>query len=105
MFNLTVTDRDGEQTTLEAEEGQSVMTILRDAGLPIEAVCGGCCSCATCHVFVADDWIAKCAPRSQQETDLLDSLEHFDATRSRLSCQITFTARLDGLAVRLAPEE
>lgn len=105
MLNLKVTDRDGTETIIEASAGQSVMEVMRDEGLPVEAVCGGCCSCATCHIFVATDWLPRVHPRSSQETDLLDSLEHFDQVSSRLSCQIKMSAELDGLTVRLAPEE
>jgi len=103
MPSIIATDREGVEHRIEATVGWSVMEILREAGLPIEAACGGCCSCATCHVYVDPAWLAKLAPPAKDETMMLD--EAFQVRdESRLSCQIPFTAELDGLRVTLAPE-
>ncbi|MCA3254575.1 MAG: 2Fe-2S iron-sulfur cluster binding domain-containing protein, partial [Alphaproteobacteria bacterium] len=68
------------------------------------ALCGGCCSCATCHVLVDDAWTAAAGGPNADENDLLDSSDHRGPT-SRLSCQIQMTAALDGLRVTIAPED
>jgi 2Fe-2S ferredoxin len=105
MPRLTVTDRSGEARDLDGEVGLSVMEIIRDGGFDeLLALCGGSCSCATCHVIVADEWMSKVGTVSADEDDLLDSSDNRTAN-SRLSCQIAFTAALDGLAVRIAPED
>ncbi|MFX8063452.1 2Fe-2S iron-sulfur cluster-binding protein, partial [Acinetobacter baumannii] len=84
------------------DAGLSVMEVIRDAGIDeILALCGGCCSCATCHVHVDPDFAAKLPKMSEDENDLLDSSADRDAT-SRLSCQIELTDALDGLKVRIA---
>ena len=98
-------DRDGTLSELQAEDGDTVMETLRDSGLPIEAMCGGCCSCATCHVYVDPDWIATVGPRGDAENELLQLSDHLDADRSRLGCQIKLAERHSGLIVTLAPEE
>ena len=90
---------------LEGEVGLSVMEIARDAGVDeILALCGGCCSCATCHVHVDPAFADRLPPISEDENDLLDSSSDRTAT-SRLSCQIQFTSALDGLRVTIAPED
>ena len=105
MPKLIVVTREGEERELEAEVGLSVMEIARDGGLDeILALCGGCCSCATCHVHVDADWFAQLPPMSEDENDLLDSSSDRTDT-SRLSCQIQFTASLDGLKVTVAAED
>jgi len=102
---LIVVDRSGDETAIHAEEGRSVMEAIRDSGFDeLLALCGGCCSCATCHVFVDEDWTAATGAMSEDENDLLDSSDHRGA-RSRLSCQIAMTAALDGLRVAIAPED
>lgn len=103
MAVIHVTDRDGEEHVLEARPGLKVMEIIRDAGLPIEAACGGSCACATCHVYVSAKWQDKLHAQDETEIDLLDLADDVRDT-SRLSCQIEFTDDLDGLRVELAPE-
>ncbi|UAB91086.1 MULTISPECIES: 2Fe-2S iron-sulfur cluster-binding protein [Roseobacteraceae] len=103
MSVIHVKDRDGSEHTLEARPGLKIMEIIRDAGLPIEAACGGSCACATCHVYVAPGWIARLDPQDDMEVDLLDLADAVTET-SRLSCQIEFDETLDGLKVELAPE-
>jgi 2Fe-2S ferredoxin len=102
-LHIVCTDRDGEVHTLPALEGWRIMEIIRDNGLPIKAECGGALECATCHVYVADSWLDKLVPKSDEEDEKLD--EAFLVKRnSRLSCQILMRDDLDGLAVTLAPE-
>lgn len=105
MAALHITDRAGETRAIDAVPGLSVMENIRDAGFDeLLALCGGCCSCATCHVHVDDSWITRLQPMSDDENDLLDSSDHRTAA-SRLSCQIPFDETLDGLAVIIAPED
>jgi 2Fe-2S ferredoxin len=95
---------DGSTHRLEAMEGWRVMEVIRDWGLPIKAECGGACACATCHVWVAEGWVGKLVPPTDEETEMLDGAFSVDEQRSRLSCQLIMTPELDGLEVELAPE-
>lgn len=105
MPKLTVVTREGEEKTIEAADGLSVMEILRDNGFDeLLALCGGCCSCATCHVHVDPAFADKLVAISEDENDLLDSSDHRNEF-SRLSCQINFSEELDGLKVTIAPED
>lgn len=105
MPKLIVTKRDGETIALDGTAGLSVMEIIRDGGVDeLLALCGGCCSCATCHVHVDPAFADKVNPMGEDENDLLDSSDHRNE-RSRLSCQIPFSADLDGLKVTIAPED
>jgi len=105
MPKLIVVSRTGEEKTIEATTGTTVMEAIRDNGFDeLLALCGGCCSCATCHVFVDAAFADKLAPMSEDENDLLDSSEFRDEN-SRLSCQIPVTDALDGLKVTIAPED
>lgn len=101
MF-INVTDQDGVRHTLEAVEGWRVMEIIRDWGVNIKAECGGACACATCHVYVAPEWLSKLYPANDEEHDMLDSAFSVHEN-SRLSCQILMSDALDGLEVTLAP--
>ncbi len=105
MPQLTVVTRDGTERTVTGEAGLSVMEVIRDNGFDeLLALCGGCCSCATCHIHVDPEFAAKLPKMSMDEDDLLDSTSDRDAT-SRLSCQIAFTEALDGMRVRIAAED
>ncbi len=105
MPQLIVVTRDGEERAITGEAGLSVMEVIRDAGIDeILALCGGCCSCATCHVHVDPEFAAKLTKMGEDENDLLDSSSDRDAN-SRLSCQIPFTDALDGLRVTVAAED
>ncbi|UVO55670.1 2Fe-2S iron-sulfur cluster-binding protein [Sphingomonas sp. SUN039] len=105
MPKLIVTKRDGETVELEGKTGLSVMEVIRDNGIDeLLALCGGCCSCATCHVHVDPAFANQVVAMSEDENDLLDSSDHRDET-SRLSCQLVFTAALDGLKVTIAQED
>ena len=102
-LHIICTDRDGATHSLPALEGWRIMEIIRDNGLPIKAECGGALECATCHVYVANQWWDKLVPKSDEEDEKLD--EAFMVKRnSRLSCQILMRPDLDGLEVTLAPE-
>ena len=105
MPKLIVVTREGEESVLEAEAGLSVMEVIRDNGIDeLLALCGGCCSCATCHVYVDPAFADKLPAMSDDENDLLDGSTHRDE-RSRLSCQIRFSDALDGLRVSIAAED
>lgn len=105
MPTLNVTLRNGEERVIEGESGLSVMEVLRAGGVDeILALCGGCCSCATCHVHVDPADFAKLPAIGPDEDDLLDSSADRDAI-SRLSCQIVFGPELDGLKLRVAEED
>jgi 2Fe-2S ferredoxin len=103
-MKIIATDRNGKEHTVEGRDGWSVMEILRDAGLPIAAECGGACACATCHVYVEDGWYAKLSPPSDAEVDMLDMALAVEPGRSRLSCQLVCADALDGIKVTVAPE-
>jgi len=105
MPTINVTTRNGETRAVEATLGNSIMENLRDGGIDeILALCGGCLSCATCHVFVDDQWLDRLPAISEDEDDLLDSSDARQAN-SRLSCQLPLTEELDGIKVRVAPED
>jgi 2Fe-2S ferredoxin len=102
---LIVVNRSGVESTVEADDGTPVMEAIRDNGFDeLLAMCGGCCSCATCHVYVHEEWLKATGTIGEDEDDLLDSSDHRTA-QSRLSCQITITDALDGLRVSIAPED
>lgn len=106
-LHINVTNTDGRTETLSANDGWRVMEIIRDTGgkqgISIRADCGGCCACATCHVYVADEWAARLTPVGDEEDTLLED-SFYRQPNSRLSCQITMTNELDGLSVTLAPD-
>ena len=105
MPTIHVTIRNGSQRTIEGETGKSLMLNLRDGGIDeILALCGGCASCATCHVYVDNDWLGLLAEIGPDQDDLLDCADS-RTTNSRLSCQIPFTDELDGITVTVAPED
>lgn len=103
MPAITVITRDGESHTIPAENGVSVMEIIRDAGIDdLAALCGGSCSCATCHVYV-ESGNAELLARSDAEDDLLSGSDYQNES-SRLSCQLIFNETMEGLRVTIAPE-
>jgi 2Fe-2S ferredoxin len=105
MPQLIVTTRSGETSAVDVDDGLTVMEAIRDNGFDeLLALCGGCCSCATCHVHVDPEFFDKLAPMSEDENDLLDSSSDRDEW-SRLGCQIPFSGDLDGLKVRIAAED
>lgn len=105
VATVRVTTREGEERSIEGAPGRSVMELMREHGVDeVLALCGGCCSCATCHVWVDPAFVALLPALGDDEDALLDSSEHRRAG-SRLSCQIVFTQALDGLRVTVAPED
>jgi 2Fe-2S ferredoxin len=105
MGKIFVTDRAGKQHELKIEIGQNVMEPLRELDNGVEALCGGMCSCATCHVYVEPQWHAKLKPAQDDEMELLEETECFRKGESRLSCQLKFAGDLDGMRLAIAPEE
>jgi ferredoxin len=103
MPNIIFVTPDGTEHQVTVEDGVTVMEAGRDAGLGIEGTCGGCLSCATCHVIVDADWFAATGAPDEDEMDMLDLAMGLAAT-SRLGCQIEMSPALDGLRVRI-PEE
>ena len=105
MPKLIVVNREGEESAIDVEDGLTVMEAIRDNGFDeLLALCGGCCSCATCHIQVDPAFADKLPKMSEDEDDLLESSDHRGET-SRLSCQLPFSAELDGLKVTIAPED
>lgn len=104
-MNLNVSNRSGQNISIDAENGISLMEAIRDAGLDeLLALCGGSCACASCHVYVDEAFVQKLPPLSDDENELLDSSSHRTGF-SRLSCQIPLSDDLDGLRVQIAPED
>ncbi len=105
MIQVSVTDREGQSRTIQVEEGLTLMEAIRDNGFDeLLALCGGCCSCATCHVHVEASFLARLPAMVEDEDDLLESSDSRNET-SRLSCQIQLDSGLDGIAVTIAPED
>ncbi len=105
MAQIHITTRDGKVHVVDAAAGMSVMETIRLHGIDeIVALCGGACSCATCHVYVSAAWHNRLPSISVEEDDLLDSSDH-RTEASRLSCQIPVTDALDGLQITVAPED
>ena len=105
MLKLIVTTRSGETRALDAGEGISAMEAIRDSGITdIMALCGGVCSCATCHVHVDAEFTGLLPPMSEDEDALLDGSSSRDQ-RSRLACQIRMNDSLSGMRVTIAKED
>ena len=104
MARITVVDRDGKEHAVEAKPGLKLMEILRELDYGVAAICGGLCSCATCHVFVDEAWAARLPKKQSDEQDLLTEMSDYRPATSRLSCQLDFTEALDGLKIAIAPD-
>ncbi len=105
MAEIFVKTREGGVLRLHAEAGSSVMEIIRDGGVDeLLALCGGNCSCATCHIYVDPQDAERVPPVSEDESDLLEGSTH-RTELSRLSCQIRFQDALGGIHVTIAPED
>ena len=103
MPKLIIKDRSGKKSEIEFDTNFTLMEILRDNGYGIEASCGGCCACATCHVYIDEKWTNKLKNMNDEEESMLD--QAFDVkNNSRLSCQINLSEELDGLEIEIAPE-
>ena len=105
MPAIRVTGRDGAERQVEGQEGLSLMEVIRANGFDeLLALCGGCCSCATCHVYVDPAFMDALPPMSDDENDLLECSAHRE-DNSRLSCQLQCTSEIDGLRLQIAPED
>jgi 2Fe-2S ferredoxin len=105
MGTITVTMREGSSRAVDAQSGLSLMEIIRGNGFDeLLAICGGGCSCSTCHIYVDPAHVGMLEPPGQDEDELLDSSGH-RTPLSRLACQVPFTPALDGIAVNIAPED
>ena len=100
-MKIYVSDAGGEAKSIPLNEGWSLMECIRAEGLPIPAVCGGCCLCSTCHVYVQWDWLNKLPPRSPDELATIADASDVRGN-SRLACQIRMVPELDGLRIELA---
>ena len=105
MALLRVVDRDGVEHEVEGRTGLKVMENLRELDYGVAAICGGMCSCATCHVYVAAPWQDQLPQMQGDEKEILQELESYRPGSSRLSCQIPFEDSLSGIEVEIAPEE
>jgi ferredoxin, 2Fe-2S len=105
MVAINVTDRSGQKQTLQVPATGTLMEVLRDKNLGVDAICGGSCSCATCHVYIDTSWSAKLPARSEEEKELVESSDHFKGDESRLSCQIPLSDALNGITVTVAPPD
>jgi 2Fe-2S ferredoxin len=103
-IKINVTTRDGTEREITASEGDSLMQTIRWANIDeMTALCGGFCSCATCHVYIDAPWIDVLDPMSENETGLLEGSSSRQPN-SRLACQIPVSPALDGMHVTIAPE-
>jgi len=104
MPKLIMTSDDGVTKTLDVKVGTTVMEIGRDEMMGVEGACGGCLSCATCHVIVYPEWFERTGEIADDEDEMLDLAAERTET-SRLGCQIRMTDELDGLTVTVPSEE
>jgi 2Fe-2S ferredoxin len=104
LINFKAIDLEGQEYELQARPDDSLMEVLREQDWGVAALCGGMCSCATCHVWVDEQWLERFPPKDVDEEELLEFLDHFQPN-SRLSCQLILQPQHDGLSVTLAPED
>jgi 2Fe-2S ferredoxin len=104
-MKIYVTDIYGNEHVVEGRPGLKLMEILREYEFGVIASCGGFLSCATCHVYVDPEWIERLPEMHSDERELVSMLSTFRDGTSRLSCQVPFTEALDGIRLRVAPEE
>ena len=104
MIKISVKDLDDRVHEIEARDGDSLMETLREHAWGVPAICGGLCSCGTCHVYIDEAWLDRFPQADPDEQDLLGV---FDSTRenSRLSCQLQLRPEHAGLKLSIAPEE
>lgn len=106
MPTITFVQPDNQSRSIDAKIGESAMQAATGNGIDeIVAECGGNAMCATCHVYVADDWIGRLAPMNGDEDALLDGTAAERTAASRLSCQIVMIGELDGLVLRLPDKQ
>jgi 2Fe-2S ferredoxin len=101
MPKITYIEHNGKEHVIDVPEGWSVMEgAVKNLVPGIDADCGGACACATCHVYVGEQWLPKLAPKEDMEETMLDFAQDLEPN-SRLSCQIKVTKELDGLTVKM----
>ena len=105
MPKIYVIDSKGEKHILEGEVGLSLMESLKSLNNGVLALCGGMCSCATCHCYIEESWASKLGEREDDEQELLEDLDSFRENQSRLSCQVDFSEEMDGIRLEIAPDE
>ena len=104
MPKITYKDYHGTSKTIEVDNGLSVMEGAIQKDIPgIDADCGGACACATCHVYVKEEWLDKLSEQGESEKDMLD-FAFETKSNSRLSCQLMLEDKHDGIVVNL-PEK
>lgn len=102
MTRLTIIEHDGRVHTVAGRIGASVLEIAREHGLDgIAGECGGCLSCATCHVYVDAAWTDKLPLMTESENAMLDGTYCDREATSRLACQIKISPELDGLVLHV----
>lgn len=102
MITLHIQTPGGEERAISVAPEGTLMEAIRSNGFEdLLASCGGCCSCATCHVVIEPEALPKTGEMSSDEDDLLEGSAHREAS-SRLSCQIALSSDLDGLHLRIA---
>ena len=102
MANITFIEASGQSTTVNLPDGWSLMQGATANGVDgILGECGGSCACATCHCYVADEFLAKVLPASDTELAMLDNVASERRPNSRLACQIKASADLEGMVVHL----
>lgn len=105
MPNITFVESTGEEHTVDVDESMSLMEGSTINLLPgIEGMCGGMCSCCTCHVYIDENWASKCNPISEGEKNLLEGSKHRNDS-SRLGCQVIVTYEMEGMRVHLPPDQ
>ena len=104
MSKITYKDFKGNSKTIDVENGLSIMEGAIQNDIPgIDADCGGAMACATCHVYVEEEWFDKIPKAEEAEVDMID-MAHEPKKNSRLSCQIIVTDKLEGLVIK-TPEK
>lgn len=104
MINISVKDLDEQVHEIQAREGDSLMEALREHEWGVPAICGGLCSCGTCHVYLEAEWLDKFQQADPDEQDLLEVFEN-TKDNSRLSCQLQLLPSHDGLKLTIAEED
>lgn len=104
MITFTATDRAGANHRITGTETQSMMQAMKNANLPVRAICGGNGICSTCHILVNEQFYSAFEPPDEDELELLKETAHYSKGRSRLACQLPLASVPEGLAVTMAPE-
>lgn len=102
MVSITFIEQGGEEHKVEGAVGQTLMEVAKRNNIPgIPADCGGACACATCHVWVTEDWVSRLPEISEEEDTMIEFGVEEREQGSRLSCQIPVTDELEGIVLRI----